>query len=413
MTLATIEQGEVFPSCFVGSQFVNEARTVWYRFTPTANMTLAMGRGSDWDGPVIAVYTGSEFADLVESTCHWYGWGNGYYRAITVSHGTTYWFQVISWTNETVEFALFEPEPPSVSFGFYPQTPVRGGNVNFYPYFYDPVGLGFDYESCQWNFGDSGTATGCYPQHVYADVGVYTVEMTAYTFDGRSAMASQVITVGEPEPPSAWIDFSPTDPAPGDLIVFSAALYDPSGIGFDYNTCQWDFGDGITSTTCWPQYTYSTEGDYTVTLRANTYDGREAMATRVVPVRTHDVSIIKVTVPQSARAGQTRQIVVGVSNKLYPETVQVTLSKGGANYYDEQIGVLTQLVPVRSGNRTTDFQFSYTFTEQDAAVGKVTFKANAQLVNARDSYPFRVVCAQLNHRPTIRISVSVTSIDST
>jgi hypothetical protein len=45
------------------------------------------------------------------------------------------------------------------------------------------------------------------------------------------------------------------------------------------------------------------------------------------------------------------------------------------------------VVPVRSGNRTTDFAFSYTFTAADKALGKVTFKAVANLLNGRDALP--------------------------
>ena len=57
----------------------------------------------------------------------------------------------------------------------------------------------------------------------------------------------------------------------------------------------------------------------------------------------------------------------------------------------QQVGVLTQSVPVRPGGRTTDFAFSYTFTADDAQVGKVTFKAVA-------NSPGRVT----RSRPTMR-----------
>jgi hypothetical protein len=40
-----------------------------------------------------------------------------------------------------------------------------------------------------------------------------------------------------------------------------------------------------------------------------------------------------------------------------------------------------------TGNRTTDFTFSYTFTAGDTSIGKVTFKAVAVLVGARDGLP--------------------------
>jgi hypothetical protein len=107
----------------------------------------------------------------------------------------------------------------------------------------------------------------------------------------------------------------------------------------------------------------------------------------VVHVKTHDVAIAKLLVPQAASVPQTRSITVGLSNKRYPEAVQVQLLKSVAGGTFAPIGTLTQAVPARSGNRTTDFNFSYTFTSDDAAFGKVTFEAVATIVNARDALP--------------------------
>jgi hypothetical protein len=42
---------------------------------------------------------------------------------------------------------------------------------------------------------------------------------------------------------------------------------------------------------------------------------------------------------------------------------------------------------VRPSNRTTGFQFSYTFTPEDAALGRINFRAVANLVDARDALP--------------------------
>lgn len=190
-----------------------------------------------------------------------------------------------------------------------------------------------------------------------------------------------------PGPPSANIDYYPLDAAKTDSISFYANLYDPAGVGFDYSNCQWDFGDGVTAAGCYVSHAYAVDGDFTVQLSASTYDGRLATATRVVTVRTQDVSIVKVSVPQSARAGQTRQIVVGLTNAYYPVQVRLELWKSATMYGDELVGTLVQTVPVRNGNRTVDFQFSYTFTPQDAEVGKVTFKAYANVMAGRDFYP--------------------------
>ncbi len=90
--------------------------------------------------------------------------------------------------------------------------------------------------------------------------------------------------------------------------------------------------------------------------------------------------------PKAASAGQTRQIVVGINSRRYPETVEVQLFKSVPGGF-QQVGVLTQSVPVRPSNRTTDLSFSYTFTGADVQVGKVTFKAVARIVDARDALP--------------------------
>jgi hypothetical protein len=126
------------------------------------------------------------------------------------------------------------------------------------------------------------------------------------------------------------------------------------------------------------------DGTYTARLEVATVDGRTASAEQVVNVRTHDIAIAKMTVPQSANAGQSRSITVGLSNKRYGETVRVDLYRSTTTGF-VQFASSTQSVPVRAGNRTTDFTFNYVFTNDDALLGKVTFKAVATIVNARDA----------------------------
>src|SRR5262249_7869753 len=131
---------------------------------------------------------------------------------------------------------------------------------------------------------------------------------------------------------------------------------------------------------------YAADGDYTVALTSTTLDGRSATVKQVIHVRTHDVSIAKLTVPQSASSGQTRQISVGVTNARYADTVTVDLYKSNLVGF-ESVGSRTLSVPVRGGNRTTPFDFSYTFTADDAAIGSVTFRAVATIQFARDAFP--------------------------
>jgi PKD repeat protein len=185
--------------------------------------------------------------------------------------------------------------------------------------------------------------------------------------------------------PVANYTFFPSDPSIFDTVQFIDQSFDPGGTGM-IPSQEWDFGDGATATGCCPTHRYAVDGDYTVQLTVTTVDGRTASTSRVVQVRTHDVAITKFTVPQAASAGQTRKISVGIRNTRYPETVEVQLVKsvpGGFLF----VGNLIHAVPVAPSNRTTTFDFNYTFTSDDATIGKVTFKATANLVGARDALP--------------------------
>jgi PKD repeat protein len=214
------------------------------------------------------------------------------------------------------------------------------------------------------------------------DTGVtYHLQLLPLDPLGNGALSFHVAVT---PPPVANFGFQPSDPSIFDTVQFFDFSFDPGGVGFQSQA--WDFGDGATGTGCCPTHRYAADGDYPVQLTVTTFDGRTASASQVVHVKTHDVAITKFLAPQAASAGQTRQITVGLNSRRYPETVQVQLFKSVPNGL-QLVGTLTQSVPVRSSNRTTDFAFSYTFTSDDASVGKVTFRAVATILGARDALP--------------------------
>jgi PKD repeat protein len=186
-------------------------------------------------------------------------------------------------------------------------------------------------------------------------------------------------------PPQANFYHYPSDPSVFDAIQFNDTSYDPAGVGIA--TEAWDFGDGTIATGCCPAHRFATDGNYTVTLAITTFDGRTASTSQAIGVATHDVAIAKLTTPTSASASQTRQITIGITNGRYVENVQVQLYKSNSIGGFDLVGTLVQSVPVRGGNRTTSFTFNYTFTSADAAIGKVTFKADATILGARDALP--------------------------
>jgi PKD repeat protein len=214
----------------------------------------------------------------------------------------------------------------------------------------------------------------------YFQIGSFGLSTDSQTFD------FQLKTVS---PPRAGFTFSPSDPSTFDTIQFTDTtppnwFLGPVGV----RTFTGDFGDGTTSTLEDPTHQYLSEGDYTV-QHTTTTDGFTTSTSQVVQVLTHDVAITRVAAPSSANVGQTRPITVYIKNNRYAETVLLELYKSNPNVAGgfELVGSYTQFVPVRAGNRTSAFTFNYTFTAADLAVGKVTFKAVATIVNGHDAIP--------------------------
>jgi hypothetical protein len=76
--------------------------------------------------------------------------------------------------------------------------------------------------------------------------------------------------------------------------------------------------------------------------------------------------------------------MVDVTSSRYAENVSVQLLRSIPGGF-EPVGSSVQLVAVRK--QATSFVFSYTFRPEDAALGKVTFKAVAAINGARDALP--------------------------
>jgi hypothetical protein len=231
---------------------------------------------------------------------------------------------------------------------------------------------------------DALTSVGCRyysPLTFHADAG------TTYYFQETSCCGNggvlQFNLDVAPQPVASFY-YYPGDASSYDSIQFIDNSYDPGQAGFSSEA--WSFGDGSTASGCCPAHKYAGDGNYTVGLTVTTTDGRTASTSQVVHVATHDVWISKLKTPISGKAGQAVPITVSVSNRRYAEVVDVQLLKSVAGGGFASVGTLRQAVPAR-GFRATDFKFTYTFTSDDAALGKVSFEAIATIVGQRDAVP--------------------------
>lgn len=410
---AAVEENEQF-------HCTSSSRSVWYKFTPTSDMVMWLDTaGSTFSDSNVTVYeaVGAGLDGLSFVNCLTWG-GNS---TISVRADVTYYLQASSIysADGSLHLNLVQvPPPPNDNF-------ADAISITTLPFSQDVDTTGATRElnepssSCGNVYGSvwySFRATTRQSVSIFVEgwsekqIAVYTgstlTDLTqvtcgnwvrTLTFSVNTGTTYYIqmsnydpvgtlihFTLDVTPPPQANFYFYPPEPSIFDAVWFSDNSGDPGGIGIA--SCTWDLGDRTSATDCSVDHQYTKDGNYTVQDTVTTLDGRSSSITQIVSVKTHDVAITKFSRPSSARAGRTYKLIVGLSNKRYPEQVQVELLKSTPHGY-EHVGTLSLWTPVRAGNRTTDFYFSYTFTPADAQVGKVTFKAIATILNGRDALP--------------------------
>jgi len=418
ISAASMEAGEPPSSCSGGS---SSQRTVWYSFTPAVSAVVTASVAAQFS-TVVGVYSGG-LGSLAEITCR----SPFVVRDATflAQAGTTYHIQVDGMFGQTgvLELRLdVVPPPPNDLF-------VDATAIGALP-FSGTVDLtaastegGEPSPSCAAPFGGvsssawyrfTPTETGSISANAFSGgfsnvVAAYTgtsvsslTEVACGVFGNRTTFHAVANTTyyfqvgglfgqrGPLEfrlevtpPPVANFGFSPPDASTFDVVQFFDQSFDPGGVGFAPQA--WTFGDGTTGTGN-PTHRFAADGDYSVQLTVTTLDGRTAVASQTLRVRTHDIAITRFQTPNAASSGQTRRIVVSINSKRYDETVEVRLLRSVPGGF-QQFGSLTQFVPMDPKSGTTNFNFTYTFTDDDAQIGKVTFKAVAVMSGARDALP--------------------------
>ena len=419
LTEATVEVGEPAGACW------QPARSAWYAVTPATDVLVRLTTSGPYDRAVnLYRDNGSGLGGLGFVACA-YSWN----EVLTVlDGGQTYFVQVGAppWSGagtvgldvnvidpppnddfaDAFAFtslpysngvdnraATLEPGEPTQPSGasspltrtvWYAFTPSQTGSVTV-----DALCCGFGRNLAVYTGGSVDALTEVPVTRSDLRVFFMATAGTVYRIqDGvTTANCCSGISVSQTPMPNVDMWWSPFDPSTYDTVAFQPNAWDPAGLGIQ--SYAWDFGDGTGATGGGPTHRYQADGDYVVTLTVRTPDGRTSTAVRTVGVRTRDVAITKLAVPQSARVHQTKTITIGLENNRGSETVTVTLyrSRPGASGSWDFVGQSTQLVPGKSKNRTTSFVFSYTFTPEDATIGKVTFRAVASVNAGRDALP--------------------------
>ena len=123
-----------------------------------------------------------------------------------------------------------------------------------------------------WTFGDGATSTESDPSHTYTSSGSWPVSLTVNGPNG-SDIETKTGYINVWTPPTAGFSASPlSGSAPLSVNFVSHSSNATSYL--------WQFGDGATSTQANPTHTYTSDGDYTVSLTANGLCGTD-QATQV------------------------------------------------------------------------------------------------------------------------------------
>jgi PKD repeat protein len=418
----SVTTAEATTESFESSNFAcySAEKTVWYSMTPSTSGALRVDSAvSSFNDTILRLFkqTGNDSSGLSFLGC-----ANPYYNGsnavtVNVEAGSTYYIEAGDWFSGGGNLQLnVQTIPPPANDDF-----AHATAVTTLPFQHDVDTTAATVESSEpslctpppsertaW-YAYSGSVTArvtvasaptgiavytgssinaltqlsCqygYPVTIHVDAG------TTYYFQiGTFAQYGGQLrfTLEVPPPPVANFSFYPGDPSTFETVQFCDNSFDPVQAGI---TEAWDFGDGSAGTGYCVFHRFGKDGDYNVQLTITTTDGRVASKSLAFPVRTHDVAITSLAVPSKGRVGKSSLISVGVSNLRYAETVQMQLYKSTPSGF-QLVGTLSQSIPVTGKKKTIPFSFNYTFTGDDATVGKVTFQAVATIVNARDALP--------------------------
>ena len=168
---------------------------------------------------------------------------------------------------------------PSIpaSFTYRPTSPVAGQPVQF-----KDTSTGSP-TSWQWDFGDGTGSTSQNPSHTYATAASYTVTLTVADSSGSNTVSQTVTVVWRI---AASFSYSPTSP-----VVLQPVQFMDTSTGSP-TSWQWDFGDGMGSTSQNPSHTYATAASYLVSLTAaNNYSSMKASrAINILPIASFTYS---------------------------------------------------------------------------------------------------------------------------
>ncbi len=239
---------------------------------PVANFSASPDSG---DRPLLVQFTDQSTGGGVTSWSWTFGdGGTSFAQNPTHQYTTTGLFDVsLSVTgpggsdDTTMVQRIHVTEPLTANFFAFPLSGLPGDTIQFID---QSTGEPGEPSSWSWNFGDLGSSNQQNPKHVYNNAGTYSVTLTVTGNGGRTDDTTRVdyIVISE-NPPVAGFSGTPRS----GVAPLGVQFTDLSSGSID--TWSWAFGDGGTSHSQDPLYTYTTPGVYDVSLTVTGPGGQD------------------------------------------------------------------------------------------------------------------------------------------
>jgi len=157
--------------------------------------------------------------------------------------------------------------------------------------------------------------------------GTYTISAVAW-YQGWTDEASTTFTVIDvAAPPRAAFVIKPPVAGPGYEITFDASYSTAEGYGDTITEYYWNFGDSTTGSGKIVKHTYTTIGNYTVTLSVTDNEGYTNTTTKIVKIAIiHNIAVAGIQCLNQIYDNWIVKVLVTVKNNgTIPETFNVVL----------------------------------------------------------------------------------------
>ena len=192
-------------------------------------------------------------------------------------------------------------------------------------------------------------------QHTYSAAGSYTATVTASDLLANTSSTTQPVTVTANQPPTCSLTVSPTSGAAPLTVTATGSCTDPEN---DISSEVLDWGDHNTTSGASGTHTYTTRGQFKVTLTATDAGGLTGSASQTVTVSKNQVPTCTLSVTPNSGPAPLTVSAVGACTDTDGDTLTTSLSWGDGNTTDGSTGTHTYN---NSGN------FTVTITAADPA----------------------------------------------